>query len=513
MPRRHKYSAAGALAAALLLAAVTPSGAQDADGAAGDSDPLLATEPGLANADVAQSGSGDEGGGPLGGMGDEGTTTQVDSPALGGMGDRPSEAEEEVEVPRFGLRPVGDETWRSIPGTQTLSSFTPFAPSRHDLDPYVPIGIRLGSFLLYSEARVGTVLTDNVFNTRFDTRSDAGLELAPDLRLESDWGRHFFGAYFTADRIWYDEYPVQDERNYNAILRGRIDVTRRTNLGLELGKSEAEAGRNAINLTDILGDQTGVKEQHIAATAQHRFNRLTLDLTGSVADYDYQDISGGEPLGPIPFQDVNDYLERELTLRGTYELKPELSVFLQGTINERDYKEPFALPGLRHDTSGFDVQTGLIFGLPGQLTGEIGIGWGEQQPIDDIFTPVEGFLLNADLIWMPTPMTKVEFIARSEIAPTTLAESLGAVDRFYELSLQHAFYRYLVLGAYVSYEIADYVDVPQVDERVREGVTAEYYFNEYFSVYGRFEHTDFMSTIAANEFKENEVRLGVRVRR
>ena len=44
-------------------------------------------------------------------------------------------------------------------------------------------------------------------------------------------------------------------------------------------------------------------------------------------------------------------------------------------------------------------------------------------------------------------------------------------------------------------------------------MTAEFYFNEYFSVYGRFEHTDFTSTIAASDFTENEVRLGVRVRR
>jgi hypothetical protein len=96
------------------------------------------------------------------------------------------------------------------------------------------------------------------------------------------------------------------------------------------------------------------------------------------------------------------------------------------------------------------VQSGLIFGLPGTLTGEIGVGWGEQQPIDEFFSPVEGFLLNADLIWMPTPMTKLEFIARTEISPTSLADSVRAMDRFYELSLQHAFYRYLVIGGYVS---------------------------------------------------------------
>ena len=57
-------------------------------------------------------------------------------------------------------------------------------------------------------------------------------------------------------------------------------MTRRTNLGLELGKSQAEGGPNTINLTDITGVQTSLQEQHIAATAQHRFNRLILDLTG-----------------------------------------------------------------------------------------------------------------------------------------------------------------------------------------------------------------------------------------
>ena len=49
----------------------------------------------------------------------------------------------------------------------------------------------------------------------------------------------------------------------------------------------------------------------------------------------------------------------------------------------------------------------------------------------------------------PTQATKVEFIARSEIDETTLVDLFGAVDRYYELSLQHAFWRYLVLGTYV----------------------------------------------------------------
>ena len=364
MPRRHNKSAAGALAAALFLVAA-PCAAQEANGVATNSEAAVATpEPTTVDGALSEVTvvTGDAAGaGPLGGMGDEGTPAQTETRALGGIGDepRPEEEEEEEALPRFGLRPVGDETYRSIPGTQTLSQYTPFAPDRHDLDPYVPLGIRLGSFLLYSEAEIGTVLTDNVLATPTDERSDVAFELAPEFRLESDWSRHFFGAYFDADRTWYKRFPIVDEKNYNAILRGRVDVTRRTNLGLELGKSQAEGGPNTINRTDITGVTTSLQEQHILANAQHRFNRLILDLTGSVADYDYSDLSGDDDLGAIPFQDVNDYLERELKLRGTYELKPELSVFVEVAISERDYREPLAVPGLRHDTSGFDVQTGL----------------------------------------------------------------------------------------------------------------------------------------------------------
>jgi len=53
----------------------------------------------------------------------------------------------------------------------------------------------------------------------------------------------------------------------------------------------------------------------------------------------------------------------------------------------------------------------------------------------------------------------------------------ATVDRLYELSLQHAFWRYFVLGTYVSDEIADYVGDPQADQRIKSGLTDDHYFN------------------------------------
>jgi hypothetical protein len=525
LPRRHVLSAAGALAAALLLAVQAQTLAQDAGEGALRANPSDVTEAIGAWETVAQAEqpidslqSSEEdiaaSAAPLGGMGDE-LAPVAPLPPLGGIGDE--EPEPSPPAPELGITTEAGETSRQVPGTNFDSSrHRVLPPPRHDLDPFVPIGMRLGSFLLFTEAEIGTILTDNVLATDTDTHSDVALEVAPDIRLESNWGRHFFSAQFVGDRSWYRDFEVEDDRIYQATLIGRLDVTRRTHLGLEAEKSMTQAGRNSVSLTDVAGNQIDLHEQHLTADADHTFNRLTLKLSGTVAEYDYDDEPETDPdlfgESVVPFLDIRDYREDELKLRGTYELSSKTGVFVEGEVIERDYKQPISSEGLRRGSSGYALLSGMTFRMTGKLTGEISAGWGQQQSIEQSFSPIEGFLLNGDIIWQPTPATKVEFIARSEIAETTLVDSFGAVDRYYELSLQQAFWRYLVLGTYVSYEIADYVDDPLVDQRLKEGFTAEYYFNPNFSIYGRYEHTDFFSTDEGSDFVENEVRLGVRIR-
>jgi hypothetical protein len=355
LPRRHTSSAAGALAAALLAAASVPAIAQDATGQT--TGPALrgsiapqeeADSPALSVAkqraqkakrrptsdglDGASDGEGQGSQRPRtsGGLDDnsslEPTTPAVDdlsqdpsllptppSPPLGGLGDEP----EEPAVPELGITTETGETGLEPPGTEDVTDERPLAPERHDLDPYVPIGMKLGSFLLFTEAEVGTILTDNVLGTRIDPQSDIAFEFAPNVRLESNWSRHFFSAEFDADRSWYNDFSVEDDRTYLALLKGRLDVTRRTHAQLELGKSQTQEGRNSINLTDIAGAQTNVQEQHITGGADHTFNRLTLEFTGTSADYDYSDFAGPffvvDPTVPtgVPTQDIRDYREDE----------------------------------------------------------------------------------------------------------------------------------------------------------------------------------------------------------
>ena len=534
MPRRHTISAAGALAVALLAGSHVPAAAQGTAvpplrGSIGAQDTGAAQPlPSLQKRQQQQLQGGT--GTPGEGIGEGPATPALDPtkdpslfpaepappPPLGGLGDEP--AEPGPPVPSFGITTETGKPLIEPPSAEDddLENL-PLPPRGHKLDPYVPIGMRLGSFLLFTEAEIGTILTDNVLGTHTDAHSDYAFEFAPNVRLASNWARHSFTAEFNADRSWYKDFPVEDDKTYQALLRGRLDATRRTHFEIELGKSQTQEGRNSISLTDIAGVQTNVQEEHIAAAADHTFNRLTLRVDGKVSQYDYEDPGAFGIVDPtlpafIPEQDVRDYREDELKLRGTYELNPDLSVFVSGEISQEVYKQPISIDGITRDSNGFELLSGMTFAFSDTLTGELSLGWGEQSSIDESVAPIEGLLLNADIIWLPTPLTMVEFLARTDVSTTTLVDSLGAIDRYYELSLQHAFWRYLVVGGFVSYEIADYAGTPQVDQRVKEGASAEYYFNPYMSVYARYEHTDFFSTDEESDFKENEVRIGMRIR-
>ena len=109
---------------------------------------------------------------------------------------------------------------------------------------------------------------------------------------------------------------------------------------------------------------------------EHTFNRLTLKLTGTVADYDYADDIDRTLSGPVPFVDIRDYRETLGTLRSTYEFQSSWAGFIETSINERDYREPITVGRHRRGSSGFSALAGVNLRLGGTLFGEIAGGWG-----------------------------------------------------------------------------------------------------------------------------------------
>ncbi|XSG83357.1 MAG: outer membrane beta-barrel protein [Methyloligella sp. ZOD6] len=451
------------------------------------------------------------------GLGDEGYVE--DEVPLGGLGDGP-------EPGRLGAGPTVSEADRLVKeaaqasaryqGPAPLPPLVPVAPGAVDPaeDPYAPLGTRIGSFILYSELVADITTTDNALTTRTDPQSDWAPELQPDLRLSSDWNRHALSFNVNGDWSWYQRFESQNTSNYQALMDGRLDVTRRTNLTLELEKSQISEGRDQENLPDAGVFSSDLQEQHITAGFNHRFNRVSLATVGSVTDYDYTDIVliGEDPDNPTDPLD-RDYLEKEIRLRGSYEFNPDMTAFVDTALVKRDYKQEISSDGNQLGSEGYRIQAGLAFGLFGNITGEIGMGYGAQDPLDEDFALVDGFLLNADVLWQITPLTSLSLQARTNLDETTASDAAGAFTRFYGATLSHELKENVILGGFITYETAEYIGEDLDDSRWREGLTAEYLFNRNMALIATYEHTDYSSSDAIGDYKSNEVTVGMRLRK
>lgn len=371
-------------------------------------------------------------------------------------------------------------------------------------EPYDPIGIRIGSFVLFPEVEVGGLWTDNVLSSP-DARSDAAAEVRSKTRLVSNWSRHALEFKGTTLDTFQDEFPSEDDRAWNAEARGRLDITRRTNLQVIVGHDFSQEDRSAIDANQI-GQRADITVDRAEAALNHRFNRLSVQLRGSVSDVTYSDTDG------VSNAD-RDTLETREVVRAAWEFKPTFSVFAEQEWNRRD-KGGVPSDGIPRDSEGTRTRIGLDLGSTGTvLRGTVGIGYGEQVPDDSRLSAVDAFLFDANLAWRPSEITSFLLTAQSDIYDTTTTGSGGVVAHTAGLEVRHAFRRYVIASAGIAYTHYDYDATPFTESQWLSFAGLEYYASPELVLFTRYEHLDFNSDNGDGDYERDEVRLGVRVRR
>jgi hypothetical protein len=376
------------------------------------------------------------------------------------------------------------------------------------IEPYDPIGIRIGSFILFPEAEVAGIATNNVEGTA-GGHSDVGGEVATRTRLVSNWSRHAVELRAITFSSFYDDHPSEDDRDWTIEGRGRLDVTRRTNLQGLLSRDFGQESRSAIDGVTT-GERPDVTTDVAALALNHRFNRLALQLRGSLTDVDFSSTVNG---GIITTNADRNSLTREGTLRLSYELKPTFALYVEGGLNRRTYDAAPSDDILR-DSDGERYRLGIDFGGTGQiLRGEASIGYGRQNPDDSRLSAVDAFLLDSNLAWRMTELTSLLFLAHTELYDTTTTGSAGVVSHQIGVEARHAFRTYFVATAGLTYTDNDYDVSPIEESNLTTFVGAEYFANRDIILFGRYQHDAFESNQPASDYHEDSVRLGLRVRK
>ncbi|HRD78274.1 MAG TPA: outer membrane beta-barrel protein, partial [Hyphomicrobiaceae bacterium] len=379
-------------------------------------------------------------------------------------------------------------------------------------EPYDPIGLRWGQFIVFPEIETAAVGRSNMFRSSASPAHDVGLEARPSVRVVSNWRVHALEFRANAVTSFWNRFPSEDDRAYAFETRGRLDITRRTNIEALVGYQVEQEARGSVNAAAGADDRTDVVTSRAAVTLNHRFNRLSIQLRGSVVDNDYQPVAAAT--GAIISNDARDLRTSEAAVRATWELKPALLVFAESAFNWRTYDEAPASDGIRRDSSGDRIRLGVSFGNSGQIIrGEASIGYGTQRPDDHRLPEIAGILIDANLAWRVSALTSILFTARTDVSESSVAGAGGALARSGGVEVRHAFLRNLVTTGALRYTLTDYEGVSLAENELVAAMAAEYFLSRELTLFARYQHTEFDSTDAARNYNLDEVRVGVRVRR
>ena len=375
-------------------------------------------------------------------------------------------------------------------------------------EPYDPIGIKAGSFVLFPELETSGAFFSNVFRGP-GARSDVALDIRPSARLVSNWARHALEFRANGIATYFNEFPSEDDRAYTIEARGRLDFSRRTNLQGGLSRDVAQESRSAPD-GRAAGTRADVTTDRATATLNHRLNRLSLQLRGSVTDIAFGSTTDS---GVVTDNRTRDYRTTEQAVRATWEFKPTLSTFAEVAINQRDY-ERLDGAGIDRSSTGERYRVGLAFGSTGQIVrGETSIGYGIQRPSSALLPDVSGVILDSNVVWRPNAITSVAFNARSDFGETQTVGVGGIKSQALGVDLRHELRRYLIGTAGVTTTWSDYEGSTLAETETRFVTGLEYFLSREAIVFGRYTHTDFDSNAASASYTADEVRVGMRIRR
>ncbi len=217
-------------------------------------------------------------------------------------------------------------------------------------DPYEPIGIRVGTFLLKPSIEVTRGYDTNPSHVP-NGQPSPFTTVEPALKLQSEWSRHEYGLDLRGSYSTYDDNSTLNRPLLDAKSHSRIDVTRDTTINTESrlflstdypGSPNLPVGFAKLPIFVTYGGTVGLTQ---------RFNRLELSARASADRTQYQDT----PLldGTSSSNKDRDFNQFGGAARAGYEVLPGVKPFVEVAADTRKHDLQFDRDGLQRDSHAF----------------------------------------------------------------------------------------------------------------------------------------------------------------
>jgi hypothetical protein len=159
------------------------------------------------------------------------------------------------------------------------------------------------------------------------------------------------------------------------------------------------------------------------------------------------------------------------------------------------------------------TRAGVATEITDRITGELSIGKLVETPDADALAPIEGLVADGSLTWKPSALTTVNLYLRSSIAPTTIADSAGALERAADLEIRHEFRRYFAAITGLGYTARDYAGTAIEEDELNARLGLEYLIGREWVLGAQYQRTQYWSSEAGADYSDNLFRITGTLRR
>lgn len=371
---------------------------------------------------------------------------------------------------------------------------------------HAPLGIHAGSFLIIPKVDLNETFNDNIYATDTNTKTDLVTDIRPEIAARSNWNRHALNAVIKGDIKRYADHDSENENNFLVATDGRVDVLRDTSIGGGISYAQDHEDRGDPNTIGSPSEPVQFETTTARIGAYRGLGKLNARVDSEVKhlQYDRSYTTAGAAID----NGVRDRNEFTQTVRVGYQLTQQFEAFVRGAFDNRVYDDK----SVARSNNGQTYTAGTTFDISGKTKGEVFGGYVTRSYTDagrkDISEPTFG----GKVTWNATDLTSVIASVDRGIEETTLGSSSGFVGTNYNVGVQHALTRDILLKGNVGYtqnEYKGFAADQRKDDIVVAGIGADYWLNRCLKAGLSYGYTDRDSNVSGGDYSRNTVMLNL----
>ena len=396
--------------------------------------------------------------------------------------------------------------------TSTLANASDVVPVgvRVANDNQPSLGLHAGGFYIAPKITAEETYNDNVYATQNNQKNDFITTVRPEVAARSNWSRHALNARAGAEWNKYANHDGEDNTNYLGAVDGRLDVMKDTYIGGGASAQRLHEDRGDPNSLGSSAKPTAYNLNTVNIGAYRGLGRFNARIDSDVKNYDFK--NGYSTTGGFLNNGLRDRNEWTQSARVGYKATPGTEVFVKGNVDSRAYDAKGSAANVNRSSHGNSVVGGVEIDLTGKTKAEAHAGYMHRNYTDatrkDITEPTYG----GKLTWNASDLTTVTAAVDTTIEETVVAGSSAYVNRSFNVGVEHALARNVVLNGDLGYANNDYKGFAagqRNDDIYSVNAGAKYYLNRNLAAGLGYRFRDRQSNVAGSDYDRNAIMLSL----